>query len=154
MLVACLCLILGHPMDYSPPSSPVHGIIQESWSGLPWPRDWTQVSCIACRFFHEPPSEPPGKPKQRTEHNVDLSHIPSYISGTESWLNMAILTNTINFDFFLNFEWKNMVTWTEVSGNCSYWTKWKLQTSSLKNDPKFWGKYTPFFKLLPPPLWK
>ena len=48
------------PMDCSPPGSSVHGILQarilewvaisfSRWSS--WPRDWTQVSCIAGRFF-------------------------------------------------------------------------------------------------------
>ena len=32
------CLILSNPMDYSPPGSSVHGIIQEEyWRGLPFP---------------------------------------------------------------------------------------------------------------------
>ena len=56
-------LILGEPMDDSPPGSSVHGIplarILE-WvamplsSGYSQPKDWTYVSCISCiggRFF-------------------------------------------------------------------------------------------------------
>ena len=50
------------PMDYSPPGSSVHGILQArilKWSGWPFPspggssqpRDRTQVSCIAGRRF-------------------------------------------------------------------------------------------------------
>ena len=44
----------------SPPGSSVHGILQArilEWvaisfsKGSSWPRDWTQVSCIAGRFF-------------------------------------------------------------------------------------------------------
>ena len=46
-------------MDYNPPGSSVHGIFQErilEWAAMPSrgslrPRDWTQVSCIAGRFF-------------------------------------------------------------------------------------------------------
>ena len=47
-------------MDYSPPSFSVHGILQERilecvdipfFKGASWPRHWTQVSCIAGRFF-------------------------------------------------------------------------------------------------------
>ena len=47
-------------MDYSPPGSSVHGILQSrvlEWvailfsRGFSWPRDWTLVSCIAGRFF-------------------------------------------------------------------------------------------------------
>ena len=54
------CIWLCNPMDSSPPRSSVHGILQArtlEWSaisfsrGFSWPRDWTQVSCIAGRFF-------------------------------------------------------------------------------------------------------
>ena len=53
--VAQLCLTLWDPMDYI-----VHGILQArimEWVAFPFsrwssqPRDWTQVSCIAGRFF-------------------------------------------------------------------------------------------------------
>jgi len=48
-------------MDYNPPGSSVHGISQArilEWVAIPfsrgsaWPRDPTQVSCIAVRFFY------------------------------------------------------------------------------------------------------
>ena len=48
------------PMDCSPPGSSVQGILQArilEWVAMPssrgssQPRDWTQVSCIASRFF-------------------------------------------------------------------------------------------------------
>ena len=51
---------LCNPMDCSPPASSVHGILQTrilEWLSIPfsressWPRDWTQVSCIAGIFF-------------------------------------------------------------------------------------------------------
>ena len=51
---------LCDPMDCSLPGSPLHGILQErvpDWFAISfsrgsfWPRDWTQVSCIACRVF-------------------------------------------------------------------------------------------------------
>ena len=47
-------------MDCRPTGSSVHGILQAKileWVAMPfsrgssWPRDWTQVSCIAGRFF-------------------------------------------------------------------------------------------------------
>ena len=53
--VAQLCLTLCDPMGYT-----VHGILQArilEWVAFPFskgssqPRDWTQVSCIAGRFF-------------------------------------------------------------------------------------------------------
>ena len=59
-LVAQLCLTLCDPMDWSPPDSSIHGIFQAKileWVAMPFsrgffqPRDWTQVSCIAGRFF-------------------------------------------------------------------------------------------------------
>ena len=64
ILLACWvvlsCLTLCDPMDYSPPGSSVHGILQAGileWVAIPfsrassWPRDRTQLSCIAGRFF-------------------------------------------------------------------------------------------------------
>ena len=60
VLVAQTCPTLCNPMDCSPPDSSVHGILQArilewvanpSSRGTSWPRDQTQVSCIARRFF-------------------------------------------------------------------------------------------------------
>ena len=54
------CLTLCNPIGCSPPGSSVHGILQArvlEWVAIPfsrgssWPRDWTQVSCIAGKFF-------------------------------------------------------------------------------------------------------
>ena len=55
------CQLLSHVWLFATPQgSSVHGILQArlvqcvsiSFSrGSPWPRDWTQVSCIAGRFF-------------------------------------------------------------------------------------------------------
>ena len=70
-LVAQSCLTLCNPVDYSPPGSSVHGILQTrvlqwvsmlSSRGIFWPKDPTHVSCVSCivgRFFT---TEPPGKP--------------------------------------------------------------------------------------------
>ena len=60
MLITQLCLTLGDPKDCSPPGSSVHGILQArilEWvaiafsRGSSWPRDRSQVSHIAGRFF-------------------------------------------------------------------------------------------------------
>ena len=60
MLVAQLCLTLCDPTNCNPPGSSVHEILQArilEWIAIPFskgssrPRDWTQVSCIAGRFF-------------------------------------------------------------------------------------------------------
>ena len=51
------CLTLCDPMDYSPPDSSVHGILQGKileWVAIPSsressrPRDQTHVSCVVC----------------------------------------------------------------------------------------------------------
>ena len=60
VLVAQLCPILRNPMNCGPPCAFVHGILQPrilEWVVIPFsrgssrPRDQTQVSCIAGRFF-------------------------------------------------------------------------------------------------------
>jgi len=60
VLVTQLCPTLCNNMDCSPKGSPVLGFLcpgQNTRVGYPfsrgssWPRDWTQVSCIAGRFF-------------------------------------------------------------------------------------------------------
>ena len=64
VLVAQLCLTLCDPMDCSPAGSSVYGILQArilEWVAIPFSRrssqlrDWTQVSCIASRFFTTEP---------------------------------------------------------------------------------------------------
>ena len=56
-----LCLTLCNPIDGRPPDFPVPGILQAGtleWVAIPssrgssQPRDRTQVSCIAGRFFN------------------------------------------------------------------------------------------------------
>ena len=60
VIVTQSCLTLCNLMDYSPPGSSAHGILQEGildWVAIPFSRgssllrDQTQVSCIAGRFF-------------------------------------------------------------------------------------------------------
>ena len=60
LLVAQQCPTLSNPMGYSPPGSYVHGILQArilEWVAIPFssetyqPRDWTEFSHIAGRFF-------------------------------------------------------------------------------------------------------
>ena len=60
VLVSQSCLTLCYPVDWGPPGSSVRGLLQVrllecvaiSFSrGSSWPRDRTQVSCIAGRFF-------------------------------------------------------------------------------------------------------
>ena len=58
VLVSQLCLTLCDPVDYSPPGFSVHRVLQTrilEWLAIPspedLPRNWTQVSHIASRFF-------------------------------------------------------------------------------------------------------
>ena len=60
VLVSQSCPTLCDPMNCSPPGSSIHGILQArilEWIAIPfsrgssWPRDQTQVSCTAGRFF-------------------------------------------------------------------------------------------------------
>ena len=60
VLVDQLCLTLYDPLDYSPPSSSVHGIVQVrilEWLAIPfsrgssWPRDRSHISWISGRFY-------------------------------------------------------------------------------------------------------
>ena len=86
MIRMCVCVLshiqLWDPMDCSPPGSSVHGILQArilQWVAIPFsrassrPRDRSQVSCIAGRFF---PLSHQGSPK--------LSHRYVYI-GKSIW---------------------------------------------------------------------
>ena len=63
------CLTLCNPIDCSLPDSSIHGFHQARIlegvtipisRGSSWPRDWTQVSCSAGRFF----TKSSGKPSQ------------------------------------------------------------------------------------------
>ena len=62
------CLTLCNPMDYSPPGSSVHGILQArilECTAMPfsressWPKDQAWISALQADSL---PSEPPGKP--------------------------------------------------------------------------------------------
>ena len=92
---------LWNPMDCSPSGSSVHGFLQTrmlEWvaitcsRGSSCPRDQTQVSWIAGRFFL--PSEPPGKPplgwKSRSSDRFDFIYCrwwlqPSVVFWKESY---------------------------------------------------------------------
>ena len=61
VVVTQSCLTLCDPMDWSLLGSSVHGILQArilEWVAIPFsrgsspPRDWTQVFCVAGRFFN------------------------------------------------------------------------------------------------------
>ena len=76
VLVAGSCLTLCNPVDCSPPGSSVHEILQArimEWVAIPFsrrssrPRNRTQVSCTAGRFFI---TEPPGSASQNVFNEI------------------------------------------------------------------------------------
>ena len=90
ILHCCCCLVtkscptLCDPVDYSPPGSSVHDILQAGileWvamlfsRGSSWPGDGTWVSCFAGRVFT---AEPPGKPCTFSLYEI----VPAVISMT------------------------------------------------------------------------
>ena len=93
------CLILCNPMDCSPPSSSVYGILQakilkwvaisSSW-GSSWPRDLTCVSYgfwIADRFFT---TEPLGKPwTSSSVRMADPKELIPRNSEEEKWCRLG-----------------------------------------------------------------
>ena len=98
VLAAWLCLTLCDSMDCSPPDSSVHGLFQArilEWvavlffRGTSWPRDQTQVSCIAGRFFTSWSTQ--GKPK------ILHMNVSSTKTGTLSILFPDILSFIPNF---------------------------------------------------------
>ena len=84
MLVAQSCPTLCNSMDYSPPGSSVHGILQArtlEWVTIPFsrgssqPRDWSWVSALQTDSL---PSEPPMKPNTCLNHKIrNTSNKPS-----------------------------------------------------------------------------
>ena len=96
VLVAQLCLTLCDPMNYRPPGSSVHGILQArilEWVAISFfrgsfrSRNRTQASCTAGRVFTDwarreaLPSKPPGKPLEKNR-NV---YIYIYITLLHTW---------------------------------------------------------------------
>ena len=85
--LSCCCLVtkscqsLCDPMDCSPPGSSVHGILQArilEWVAISFsrgssrPKDQTQVSLIAGRFFT---IQPPGKPSLSLNNHISANSL-------------------------------------------------------------------------------
>ena len=100
------CLTLCDPMDWSPPGSSVHGILQPKileWITMPssrgssQPRDQTHVSCgssVAGKFFT---AEPPGKPSPDLRGpSTSLTFFMTISSLTIQYF-ILIMTLTIGF---------------------------------------------------------
>ena len=96
-LVAQSCPTLCEPVDASPPGSSVHGILQGrilEWVAIPFsrgssqPRDWTQVSRIAGRFFTDWATRE--APLSVSDCTVLLT-TGRYFSCTDAWMNSLSL---------------------------------------------------------------
>ena len=113
-LVAKSCLSLCDPMNYSPPGSSIHGILQArilEWVAIPFswvssqPRDRTQVSSIAGRFF----TSWQGKPK-----NTGV--------GSLSLLQQIFLTQELNWNILhcrlILYQLSYREAWHYLSKHC------------------------------------
>ena len=113
-------------MDCSPPGSSVHWILQarilewvaiSSSRGLSWPRNWTQVSCIAGQFFT---TESPGNPfRSWIRHSTKVTQSVSGGPGI--------------------FPQGKEATVTRKGSNAFFWGKKKKKTDaqcSQKNEKK------------------
>ena len=97
MLFAQTCSTLCNPMDYSPLGSSVHGILQArilEWIIIPFsrgssqPRDWTQVSCTAGRFF--------------TVWATREDCLMSFISSNIQFIWISLVVSNMSFQASLN----------------------------------------------------
>ena len=97
-------------MDCSLQGSSVHGILQArvlEWVAMPssrgssQPRDWTQVSCAAGRFFT---TEPPGKPFVTSHHQIQAAHDSLEIRETAPSLPPLDITGPAWFKGFNPFS--------------------------------------------------
>ena len=112
LIFSCVCLVaqscptLCDPMDYNPPGSSVHGILQArilEWVAMPvsrgssWPRDWTRVSCLAGRFFT---TEPPRKPIIIYIHTLACMNVQS-LSCIQLFVNYWTVVCQVGCHFVL-----------------------------------------------------
>ena len=97
MLVVHSCLTLWDPTDCSLPGSSVHGILQvriPQWVAVPFsrgfsrPRNQTQVSCIAGKFFTISIKESDLKNRNRFDsYNCKWLKDGYYLEGRYTWIS-------------------------------------------------------------------
>ena len=89
LCVSCSVVSLCNPTNCSPPGRSVFGILQASvpeWVAIPFsrgssqPRDWTQVSCIAGRFF-----------TVWANREAPSMNMPDFIYPCSSWWTLSCL---------------------------------------------------------------
>ena len=118
VLVTQSCLTLWEAMDYSQSGSSIHGILQArtlEWVAIPfskassWPRDQTQVSCIAGRFFtiwatrlwRHPRHLAVNKPQHRIK---SIPPLPSYVERCHCWAQGVFLWSCGNLSLKLTLS--------------------------------------------------
>ena len=112
-LVAESCLTLCDPTDCSLPGSSVHGSPQArilEWVVISfsressWPRDRTQVFCLAGKFFFT--TEWPGKPKKKTITlliSVSCVNYKGIFSNVHAPCRLSFLISFLQFPYFVPF---------------------------------------------------
>ena len=152
VLVAQSCLILCDPMDCSPPGSSVHEILQATvleWvaisfsRGSSWPRDQTQVSCTAGRFFTDWTTREAQtkyilalskQPRQGLPRRYKgLSTLKMQVGCIQGWRNpvqLALCFCYVHYCYSVLSpsctDWNQMLHSAETPRLCSsqYWTIW------------------------------
>ena len=123
-------MTLCDPMDYSPPGSSVHGVLQArtlEWVAISFsrgsslPRDQAWVSCIAGRFLT---TEPPGKPFRQCL--AGDSYLGTWLQSRLSTLRSHLLCDLGPLPRSLIF-WQTLDFIEERNSN-------PLQYSCLKNS--------------------
>ena len=110
-------------MDCSPPGSSVHGILQTrilEWAAMPssrgpsWPRDWTQVFCIAGGFLLRPQGSP--QETYRTCLNVQDGEVTSVRHGMHDYY--IVWTWLVNKGACWQFLLGGLENITKIRGCC------------------------------------
>ena len=144
-------------MDCSLQGSSIHGILQArvlEWVAMPssrgssQPRDWTQVSCAAGRFFT---TEPRGKPFVTSHHQIQAAHDSLEIRETAPSLPPLDITGPAWFKGFNPFS----LILSRIRLYYHPHLKEKIQNSKFINIPIILAKpiYPPRL-LLNPEIWK
>ena len=131
VLVAQSCLTLCDPMDCNVPGSSVHGIFQTrilEWvaiffsRGSSWPRDWTQVSCIAGRLLTPEPQGMTIYSKFTAfMYSFFLNKKKQYYFQSLEWEDRSLFIAFVN----------SSIKWRDILG----WSKSYLNTSSSLCPP-------------------
>ena len=102
VLVTQLYATLCEPKDCGPPGSSVLGNLQARtlmWVAIPfsrgsfWPRDQTQVSCLAGRFFPSEPQQKPHISKGRSQM-ATVFKLNGFYAFLE-WMGNSVQTNIL-----------------------------------------------------------